>query len=70
MVEALPAGDRLFGPDRGARGNPQTHTHRPPGLLKLCVVPEEDRQTETERKVKKEEDTHKVVKNRGNASTC
>ena len=38
----FPAGDRLFGPDRVARGNPQCHIHKLRGSPMQCVVPEKD----------------------------
>ncbi len=54
LVLVLPAGDRWFGPDRVARGNPPSHIHRPPRSLMQCVVPEKKRDRATERKRERE----------------
>lgn len=59
-MPALPAGDRLFGLDRAAQGNPLSHIRKPPRSLMLYVVPEN--QTERDRGDVKGEEGRKGCK--------
>lgn len=65
LVPGLPAGDRLFGLDRVALGNPLSHIHKPPRSLMLYVVPEKQRENDRGKEKGQEKRIWRKKKERG-----